>query len=53
MVNLNHIGWPLQMIDTLWAYYKAYKTYLGMSQYCLVYDKASHLWSLNIKPTGH
>ncbi|RVW18417.1 putative mitochondrial protein [Vitis vinifera] len=43
VVNTNRRDWFVKLHDSLWAYRTSYKTILGMSAYCLVYDKACHL----------
>ena len=43
VVNSNRKDWSLKLLDSLWAYRKAYKTFLDMSPYRLVYLKACHL----------
>ncbi|XP_050142169.1 uncharacterized protein LOC126618118 [Malus sylvestris] len=43
MVNASRKDWSLKLGDALWAYRTVYKTYIGMSHFCLVYGKACHL----------
>ena len=43
MVNASRKDWSIKLHDSLWTYRTTYKTILGMSPYCLVYGKASHL----------
>ena len=43
VVNSNRKDWSLKLLESLWAYIKAYKTILDMSLYRLVYGKACHL----------
>ena len=43
IVNSSRKDWSLKLQDSLWAYWMAYMTILGMSSYCLVYGKACHV----------
>nr|GFA81916.1 reverse transcriptase domain-containing protein [Tanacetum cinerariifolium] len=42
-VGENRASWSNKIDDALWAFRKAYKTYIGCTSYQLVYGKACHL----------
>jgi hypothetical protein len=43
IVNRSRSDWPTKINDALWAYRTAFKNFMGISPYKMVYGKACHL----------